>query len=579
MGYLHLKDVLRFEGFGAGTALVFDGYGADRVLVDGKWTLIENRALQYYRVVDPTDPGNAGTIMVQMAGGNNAQLTAADYSFAAPEPVRFAPVLLSDIAAGNGGMKLVGERFTIRENSANSYFGTGNSVSGAGDVNGDGFDDIVVGFNGSNSAYIVYGSEDGRGELQLEDISTSGHGIRFGGHRIDDPNSLNNRGVSVSGAGDINGDGLDDVIIGDYTNGFWYGGEASVVYGAANGAQRQESTDILAYFEYTGLGNSVSSAGDINGDGIDDILIGASGFYGDIAAYVLYGKAGGLKDLILKNIVDAKDGFGITRDFYNKDGSYNYGSSLAGNSVSSAGDVNNDGIDDIVIGHPGDGVRGGAGGAYVIYGAEGGLGTVELEDIADGRGGFHIIGSPSDNNVGFSVSDAGDVNGDGVADLIVGATSRAFGAAYVVYGKANGPGTVDLVDVAAGRGGFEIVGGAKVGSGGNSVSAAGDVNGDGFADLIIDARGNGAVACVVFGRADGPGAVNLDDIAAGRGGFQISGEPGVALTNVSVAAAGDVNGDGLDDLLVGAGNNSGIYAGDEASGLAYVIYGSPDWHV
>jgi hypothetical protein len=215
----------------------------------------------------------------------------------------------------------------------------------------------------------------------------------------------------------------------------------------------------------------------------------------------------------------------------------------------------------------------------VVFGKTGTT-LVDLDDIAAGTGGFKIQGENAEDRAGRSVSAAGDVNGDGLDDLIVGTTgndsgSGVAGAAYVVFGK-SGTALVDLDDVAAGTGGFKIQGETAGDLAGWSVSAAGDLNGDGLDDLIVGALGNdtggdlAGAAYVVFGKS-GTTLVDLDDVASGTGGFKIQGETAFDEAGFSVSAAGDVDGDGLDDLIVGAYRND---SGGGNAGAAYVIYGN-----
>src|SRR5687768_13779044 len=215
-------------------------------------------------------------------------------------------------------------------------------------------------------------------------------------------------------------------------------------------------------------GGSVSSAGDVNGDGFDDLIVGAhfaessgeADYEGE--SYVVFGKAGwaGTPSLDLAAL-DGTNGFRIVGiDEPDK----------SGFSVSSAGDVNGDGFDDLVVGAPYAGSAGGANGegeSYVVYGKASWAGTPALDLAAlDGINGFRLIGVDAEDQSGRSVSSAGDVNGDGFADLIVGAPAAESpggayreGESYVVYGKASWTGTPSL-DLATldGTNGFRLIG-------------------------------------------------------------------------------------------------------------------------
>src|SRR6185436_154804 len=172
-----------------------------------------------------------------------------------------------------------------------------------------------------------------------------------------------------------------------------------------------------------------------------------------------------------------------------------------------------------------------AGRSYVVFGHSG-TSAVDLSSVAAGTGGFMINGQCALDRSGESVAGAGDVNGDGLADLIVGAhqgdpaIGSEAGRSYVVFGRSAG--TVDLSAVAAGTGGFVINGAFPGDKSGVSVAGAGDVNGDGLADLVVGASsyyGNDAAgrSYVVFGRT-GSGSVDLTAVSEGTGGFLINGQ-------------------------------------------------------
>jgi len=490
---------------------------------------------------------------------------------------------------GTNGFKLNGE--AVGDVS-------GNSVSAAGDINGDGIDDLLIGaccaspsgIRYAGSVYVVFGSRNGfPSSFELSSLNGS-NGFKLNGEEANDYS-----GRSVSTSGDINGDGIADLLIGAYQaspSGRRMAGSTYVVFGSRsafssnfdlsslNGTNGFKLNGVAAY-DYSG--NSVSAAGDINGDGIDDLLIGAYGAYQSSAitakgcTYVVFGSRSVFPSSFELSSLNGTNGFKLNGET---------GDDSSGISVSAVGDINGDGIDDLLIGayDASPSGRNHAGNTYVVFGSRNGFpSSIELSSL-NGTNGFKMNGEVASDYSGYSVSAAGDINGDGIADLLIGAyvadpsARRSAGSTYVVFGSRNGfPSSLELSSL-NGTNGFKLNGEAAADFSGCSVSAAGDINGDGIDDLLIGAygadpseRNYAGSTYVVFGSRNGfPSSIELSSLN-GTNGFKMNGEAAGDYSGYSVSAAGDINGDGIADLLIGAYRASPSGRGN--AGSTYVVFG------
>lgn len=410
----------------------------------------------------------------------------------------------------------------------------------------------------------------------------------------------------LAGAGDFNGDGLGDYLIGspsaDAGNGT--SGAAYLIFGVPGGFPT--GIDVTRLSPATGVvfggaalsdgaGASVAAAGDVNGDGLADVIVGApyaeGGAAGSGVAYVVMGRTGG-PEFVELAALNGVNGFAIHGAGAN-DG--------LGGQVSGAGDVNGDGLEDVIVSAANADAGGGA--AFVVYGVTPPAGVpppsiVTLANLTAAQGVKIASGEADSNGFRIAVSAAGDVNGDGVDDVLIGVPFASpggleSGAVYAVFGKLNNAlGT--SVDVAAldGSNGFAIHG-AKPGDHlGDSVAAAGDVNADGKDDIFIaapDADSNGTDSGsvhVLYGKSGSFPAVIGAKKIRGDIGISLEGEArGNRLGSYGLSAAGDFNGDGIDDIVVSANRfaggeefltGKGRGAEPDESRAAYIVFGKGD---
>ncbi len=401
-------------------------------------------------------------------------------------------------------------------------------------------------------------------------------------------------GYDVSAGGDFNGDQLADILIGAPISDRAKqseSGSAFLLLGQPGKSKFSEfplpydhprySLHILGAPAARTLGAAVSTAGDMNGDGLSEILVGEPNLRGG-NAYVVFGhrENPGVIDV---SQLDGKNGFRLKGD----------ADRPVGGALSGGGDVNGDGYDDIVIA-PGDqGRLNGRQQVFVIFGRKDSF--PPLIDLAslDPRDGIKIVGNGA--YFGFSVANSSDLNDDGLAEIVV--TSPAFsesdgrraGAAFVVYGRKRFDDTVNTRTLEPSDG-FQILGyghSAGIASSIGAVSTGGDVNGDKVDDLILSTAFLGidsrqSVGHVIFGSKKRPNSdLELDKLRSTEG-FRIElTRRGVApmlsrsLASMDEASiAPDINGDDIDDIVVGTpGYRPVDFGHGNGRSTAFLIFG------
>lgn len=433
---------------------------------------------------------------------------------------------------------------TLSGVNASDQFGY--TASAAGDVNADGYADVVVGapYYDSGTAsnigavYVFHGSASGISSTASRTLTGSVAGDNFG--------------WSVSAAGDVNADGYDDILVGApyYDSGSTSNvGAVYVYHGSSSGTASAASRTLVGGAASDFFGYSLASAGDLNADTYDDIVVGAygkdSGASSSVgAAYTYHGSTLGISATVSKTVLGtgAGDQLGIA--------------------VASAGDTNGDTYDDVIVGANGynAGTSSDAGAVYIYRGSSSGMSTTASRQL---------IGLTAGDAFGGAVACAGDVNGDGYADVVIGAQGYdtgalvSVGAAYVFHGSSLGT---------SGTTSFTVTGTATGEYVGGHVASAGDVDADGYDDIIVGATGYDVgtsadlgAASIYLGTSTGlSSTVDTTLVGAAAGDYLGS----------DVSSAGDVDDDGYDDVIVGA---YGVDVGTATTvGAAYIHHGNND---
>ncbi len=478
-------------------------------------------------------------------------------------------------------------------------------MSSAGDVNGDGFDDLLIGAHRADASgnaksyagdsYVIFGRNTFTNSILAANLGTSAANTITGTSAAQIINGADGNDVLIGNGGAdvlLGGRGNDILAISDLSFRRIVGGNGTDTLRLDGSGLSLDLTSVrdnrllgMEVIDLTGSGNNTltlsarevlnlsdsSNTLTVRGNAGDQVLARpgwkerANETIGIETFRVFTQGAATLKVLVgvqLNLTIDLSNfGFAGTTIFGADAGDF------AGLAVSNAGDVNGDGFDDLMIGAyradgPGN-TKTDAGESYLIFGGASLPPTIDLANL--GTAGVTIFGVDAGDRSGLMVSSAGDVNADGFDDILIGArqgdaagnAKTDAGESYLIFGSASLPTTINLASL--GTAGVTIFGADTLDRSGRTLSSAGDVNGDGFDDLLVgayrgdassNAKSNAGESYVIFGRATMPTTIDLANL--GTAGVTIFGAEVNDYSGISISSAGDVNGDGFDDLLIGA---------------------------
>ncbi len=445
----------------------------------------------------------------------------------------FADSFAQDINAGEINLlPSTTAGWSLEGNQESAFLGY--SWRPAGDVNSDGFDDIIIGIYkydtptiDAGHVIVFYGSPDGY-DSDTPDWSVNGE------------NTEDYYGISVSGVGDVNGDGYDDVLIGaaGYNGSLTNIGKAYLYYGSNTGLAATPAWTATGTQDYEYFGRNLSGIGDVNGDGYADVAVGAYGYDGgqtdEGRLFIYYGSSGGLS---------------ATADWTAEADQANAQFALYLNGI---GDINDDGFDDLFVAAPlYDSSITNGGAVFAWYGSEDGLGDLGTPNNAD------WMAECDQASIGFgaSLGTPGDVNGDGFDDVVVGMggydyTTTDDGIVFLWYGSEDGinegdDGNPYNADWLASSYNYGFAYGSLTGT-------PADINFDGFADVVIGCQLGNAGVYVYLGSEDGPNHGDYGNLT--NADWQVTvpynDEFRESIFGWLSGSPGDANGDGVDDIVV-----------------------------